>query len=171
MSVSRKNNWSTSNEERINHQINLELYASHVYNSLYAYFRSNSVGFPGLAEYFKKAADEEKEHAQRFIEYQNIRGGLVKIGVIDCPSYDFSNTNKSLLLQAFEYALELEQQVYESIVKISREGNDVGLEDFLDDFVKEQLEAQYDLGLKIKQLQIIGNDGHGLIHFDKEMLS
>jgi len=170
MSICRKNNWSESNEERINRQINLELYASHTYNALYAYFKSDSVGFTGLAEYFKKSADEELGHARKFMEYQNIRGGIVKVGVIDTPSFDFSDTNKSVLLQAFEYALNLEQQVYESIIKISKAGEDIGLEDFLDDFVKEQLEGQYDLGLKIRQLLIIGNDGHGLIHFDKELL-
>ena len=46
------NNWSESNEEKINKQINMELYASHYYNAMYAYFLSDSVGFPKVAEYF-----------------------------------------------------------------------------------------------------------------------
>ena len=66
--------------------------------------------------------------------------------------------------------MQLTQKVYESIKKISEETSDIALEDFLDDFLKEQLDAQYHLGLKLKQLEIIGNNGFGLIYFDKEYI-
>tara|TARA_B100000073_G_C23515615_1_gene485640 strand:+ start:108 stop:617 length:510 start_codon:yes stop_codon:yes gene_type:complete len=168
MSFCRKNNWSESNEEKINKQINLELYASHMYTALYSYFKSDSVGFPGIAEYFKKSADEELEHARKFIEYQNLRGGTVRIGVIDSPSFGFK-TGDSLLYQGISAALELEQQVYNSIIEISKNSDDVGLEDFLDDFVQEQLQGQYELGMRLRQLTHIGNDGHGLVDYDKNM--
>ena len=77
MSICRKNNWSNECEDMINNQINMELYASHYYNAMYAYFLSDSVGFPKVAEYFKKSANEETDHARQFIQYQNIRGGKV----------------------------------------------------------------------------------------------
>ena len=148
----------------------MELTAFHFYNSLYSYFLSDRIGFTGLAKYFKNAADEELEHSRKFVEYQNIRGGTVKIENIDKQNVNFDmNSNKSLLYQALNYALEAEQKVYNSILNISRDTNDAGLEDFLDDFIKEQLEAQYDLGIKLKKLEIIGNDGYGLIQFDKEL--
>tara|TARA_Y100000589_G_C27181725_1_gene641073 strand:- start:2255 stop:2782 length:528 start_codon:yes stop_codon:yes gene_type:complete len=171
-SYCRKNNWSTKLEELINKQINIELTASHTYNALYSYFLSDSVGFPGLASFFKKSADEETEHAREFIEYQNTRGGKVNITSLHQPSFNFDNSSQfSIMYQAIKYTLELEQSVYESIMNISRESDDHGLEDFLDKFVKEQLDTQYNLGIKLKQLEIIGKDGHGLIHFDKEMLN
>ena len=170
MSYCRKGNWNENLENLINKQINMELFASHSYKSLYSYFKSDSVGFPGIAEFFKKSSDEEMEHAEKFIQYQNIRGGKVRITAIDSPNFDFNeNGDTSLLFQAIRYALELEQQVYESILNISKSCDDVGLEDFLDEFVKEQLEGQYELGIKLKQLERIGKDGHGLIHYDTEM--
>ena len=52
-----------------------------------------------------------------------------------------------------------------------KSSSDPGLEDFLDEFTKEQLEGQYQLGVKLRKLKIIGKDGHGLIHFDNEMLN
>ena len=61
------------------------------------------------------------------------------------------------------------KKVYSSILDISKSSNDAGLEDFLDDFIKEQLEAQYDLGMRLKQLEIIGKDGHGIVDYDKNM--
>ena len=42
--------------------------------------------------------------------------------------------------------------------------------DFLDDFIKEQLEAQFELGTLLRKLERIGNDGHGLTQMDNEML-
>lgn len=170
-SICRKDNWSQQDELLINKQINLELHAAHIYNSLYCYFQSDSIGFIGTAEFFKKSSDEENEHARKFMEYQNTRGGKVILDNIEKPVFEFDqNSEKSLLYQAFNYALETEQKVYESIKKISEETSDIALEDFLDDFLKEQLDAQYHLGLKLKQLEIIGNNGFGLIYFDKEYI-
>ena len=34
------------------------------------YFSRDDVAFPGFAKYFKKNSDEEREHAQKFMEYQ-----------------------------------------------------------------------------------------------------
>lgn len=172
MSICRKNNWDGSLERLVNEQINLELKAFHYYNALYSYFMSDSVGFPGLAKYFKKCADEEIEHARKFIDYQNTRGGQVNIDSLERPYFNFDESlDESILYQALNIALNLEQGVYNSIQNMYKNCNDPGLEDFLDEFTKEQLEAQYDLGMKLRQLKTIGKDGHGLIHFDNEMLN
>ena len=87
MSICRKNNWDQTLERLVNNQINLELKAFHYYNALYSYFMNDAVGFPGLGNYFKKSADEELEHARKFIDYQNIRGGIVNIDVIERPIF------------------------------------------------------------------------------------
>ena len=61
MSICRKNNWDPTLERLVNNQINIELKAFHYYNALYSYFMNDSEGFTGLANYFKKSADEELE--------------------------------------------------------------------------------------------------------------
>lgn len=168
----RMNNWSSDNENLINKQINLELFASHSYTALSAFFLSDDVGFPGIAAYFKKASDEEMEHARAFIGYQTNRGGLVNIDSLDSPrSFHSDESGDSIVLSAFKRALDLEQTVYNSILNISKTCDDPALEDFLDDFLKEQLEGQYKLGIIISQLKRIGTDGHGLYQFDKDMSS
>lgn len=164
----RKNNLSNINEDNLNNQINKELLASHIYTYLYSYFSKDGVGYPGVANFFKKSSNEEKEHAEKMIEYLNTRGGNVEINELQKPNIVFDST-KSLLLQAFEYTLNLEQSVYESILSISNSCDDPGIEDFLDDFIKEQLDTQYDLGVKIQQLKSIGLNGHGLYQFDKDL--
>ena len=177
MSNCRMNNWSVEHETVVNQQINIELTAAHIYTALYSYFSSDQHHWPGLACYFKKAAAEEREHADKFIEYQNIRGGTVSIDKLDAPVIDFSNgvdiehgEEQSVVLKAFTYALELEQNVYDNILKMAKCTDDVGFSDFLDDFVKEQLEGQYELGCFISQLKIIQNNGFGLWQFDQKLL-
>lgn len=167
-SICRKLNWNSILENKINEQINAELSASHIYKALSSFFDHDSQSYPGVSEFFKESSKEELEHAEKFIHYQNIRGGMVSIGSIEAPilKLDAENSKESVVYQAFVFALELEQSIYEKIISISKDCNDPGLEDFLDDFIKEQLEAQYQLGIKIKQLSRIGNDGHGLWNFD-----
>ena len=168
----RKNNWSLEDEKMINNQISIEMNAFHIYNFLYSHFSNDSVGFPGLASFFKKSSDEELEHARKFIDYQNIRGGKVSFDKsLIIPNLNFldGNSSKSIPYQSISYALDMEQKVYESILNISNSTSDTALEDFLDDFLQEQLKDQYELGVLLKQLEHIGNDGHGLYQFDKEL--
>jgi len=170
-SICRMNNWNEQLENAINDQINMELNASHVYLAIYSYLNQDYVGFHEAAELAKKCSYEEKEHAEKFIKYQNIRGGTVKINSLEEPDIDIikKDDEKSKLLKVFEFFLKLEQSVYQNILNISGSCNDPGLEDFLDDFIKEQLDSQYKLGVQIKQLHMIGNDGHGLYEFDKNL--
>ena len=169
MSNCRKNNWTDKSESMINDQINLELTAQHTYTALSAYFASDQHNWPGLAKFMKESANEEREHAEIFINYQNTRGGTVKIGTISPLDFDFTNTSESILTQALGFVLQMEQKVYESILAISEQSTDPALSDFLDDFLKEQLEAQYQLGCQLSQLKTIGMDGYGLWHFDKNL--
>ena len=170
MSYCRKNNLPVQVENLINHQINVELSASHVYLALYSFFMNDQQGYPGFAKFFKASSDEETCHAKRFIDYQNTRGGDVRILGIPNPQFVIQNNNRSIIYQAVEFALNLEQQVYDSILHIHNTSNDNGLQVFLDDFIKEQLEAQFELGTLLRKLERIGNDGHGLTQMDNEMV-
>ena len=124
MSYCRKNNLPVQVENLINHQINVELSASHVYLALYSFFMNDQQGYPGFAKFFKESSDEETCHAKKFIDYQNIRGGDVRILGVPMPQFVIQNNNRSILYQAVEFALNLEQQVYDSIVHIHNTCND-----------------------------------------------
>ena len=41
------------------------------------YFDRDDVALPGFASFFKKASDEEREHAEKLMKFQNQRGGRV----------------------------------------------------------------------------------------------
>jgi ferritin heavy chain len=69
---------------------------------------------PGHAKYFKKAAHEELEHAQKFMEYQNKRGGRVVLKDLKKPAKDEWGT----ALDAMKAAQELERTVNKALLDL-----------------------------------------------------
>ena len=127
-SICRLNNWSERCENILNEQINLEYWASLQYHTMFAYFDRDYVGLKNIAEFFNKSSHEEREHAHKFIKYQNMRGGKVVIGDVKDFEFDvdidsiFSSNNNTPneentnnfhnhdVLEGFNKALEMEQK-------------------------------------------------------------
>ena len=42
-----------------------------------SFFNREDQALPGFSKFFRKASDEERDHAMKLIEYQNMRGGKV----------------------------------------------------------------------------------------------
>ncbi|GFR81961.1 ferritin [Elysia marginata] len=80
----------------------MQLYASYCYQSLSYYFDRDDVALAGFAKYFKKASDEEREHGEKFMTYQNKRGGRIILQDIKKPEFE-----DITCLKAMEIALTL----------------------------------------------------------------
>merc|ERR1711872_878484 len=105
MAVSKiRQNYHEDCEALINKQINMEFYASYVYLSMSSFFNRDDQALHGLASFFKKSSDEEREHGMKLMEYQTKRGGKVVFQDIAKPS----SSEWGSPLQAMEAALELE---------------------------------------------------------------
>ena len=74
-----RQNWSKLCEDTLNSQIISEYEASLAYHCLANYFNRDDIGLKKLVDYFNKASLEEREHADKFMEYQNMRGGIVRL--------------------------------------------------------------------------------------------
>ena len=58
------------------------------------YFDRDDVALKGFSKFFKDSAEEEREHAEKFMKYQNMRGGRVvlqSIQVLFCQSLHDKN--------------------------------------------------------------------------------
>ena len=77
------------------------------FSSQATYFDRDDVASYGFSAYFKKNSDEEREHAEKFIKYQNKRGGKVVFQDVAKPTTMEWGTP----LDALEAALELEKTV------------------------------------------------------------
>jgi len=165
-----RQNYHTETEGLINKQINMELYASYVYLSMSAYMDRDDIALHGFAKRFKEASHEEREHAEKLIQYQNMRGGRVVFREIAKPTSDEWGTG----MDAIEASLQLERDVNESLLtlhKATDTKSDAQLTDFLEgEFLKEQVEAIKEISDLITRMKRAG-DGLGLHIIDKELQS
>lgn len=165
-----RQNYHSECEASINKQINLELYASYVYRSMAWYFDRDDVAMKGLHKYFRENADEENEHAEKLMKYQNTRGGRVVLQKVDKPDKDTWGTP----LDAMQAALELEKTVNQSLLdlhKLSASHDDAHLCDYLErEFLDDQVESIKKISEYITNLKRVGN-GLGEFLFDKHLQS
>nr|ADD25899.1 ferritin 2 [Coffea arabica] len=160
-------------EAAINEQINVEYTVSYIYHALFAYFDRDNVALKGLAKFFKESSEEERDHAEKLMEYQNKRGGRVKFECINKPNTEFDHPEKGDALNAMEIALCFEKLVNEKLLKlhgVATQNNDAQLADFVEsEFLVEQVEAIKKISEYVAQLRRVGK-GHGVWHFDQALL-
>jgi ferritin heavy chain len=164
-----RQNYHTECEAGVNKQINLEMYASYVYQSMAWYFDRDDVALPGFHKYFKHAAEEEREHAEKLMKFQNQRGGRIVLQNIQKPERDEWGSG----LEAMQAALALEKNVNQSLLdlhKLADTHDDGQFTDFLEGkYLTEQVEAIKQLSDYITNLKRVG-PGMGEYLFDKHTL-
>lgn len=80
------------------------------------YFERDDVALNGFSKYFRKAAHEELEHAEKFMKFQVQRGGRVKMDDIKKPAKDEWGSG----LDAMEAARELERTVNQALLDLHK---------------------------------------------------
>ena len=119
-----RQNWSEECENELNKQIQREYQASLSYHMLANYFNRDDIGLNKLVKYFNNSSLEERTHADNFMNYQNMRGGTVKLETLEVEK-NFNLTNPIDIVQSFEIALGLEKSINESLLglhKIAEKG-------------------------------------------------
>jgi len=162
-----RQNYHEESEAGVNRQINLELYASYTYMSMAYYFDRDDVDLKGIHKFFVKNSDEEREHAQKLMKFQNERGGRIVLQDIKAPE----KSEWGCALDAMNAALALEKHVNQSLLDLhttANKHNDAQMADFLEaNYLTEQTEAIKELGGYVTNLKRVGT-GLGEYMFDKE---
>jgi len=164
-----RQNYHAESEAGVNKQINLELYASYVYQSMAFYFDRDDVALKGFHKFFSKSSEEEREHAEKLMKFQNQRGGRIVLQNIQKPERDEWGTG----LDAMQAALALEKNVNQSLLdlhKLADSHGDAQMTDFIEgNYLTEQVEAIKELSDYCTNLKRVG-PGLGEYIFDKETL-
>ena len=146
-------------------QITLELESSIAYLQLA--ISLEDLNLPGMASWMRVQSDEERMHALKFITHVTDRGGRPTIGAMAAPGDDART-----VLDAFRGALAHEEAVSESIRDLYRavqaEG-DIDAIPLLNWFVEEQIEEEATVSEIVGRLELIGDDGAGLLRLDAEL--
>jgi len=149
----------------INDQINKEYYSSYLYLSMSAYFEAE--GLKGFANWMRIQAKEESDHAEKFFNYLNERGGRVELKAIEQVPTDFDGIEK-----VFDQVLEHEEMITASIndmMDVAIEAKDHATKSFLQWFVDEQVEEESTVGDIINNIKLIKGDGQGILMMDREL--
>ncbi|XP_072444392.1 ferritin, heavy subunit-like [Chiloscyllium punctatum] len=94
-------NYHQDCEAAVNKQINLELTASYLYQSLMSYFDRDDVALHHFSQFFKDQSQGKQEHAEKLLKFQNQRGGRVLLQDVKKPERDEWGNG----LQAMQVAL------------------------------------------------------------------
>ena len=152
-------------QDAINNQINKELFSEYYYLSMASYF--SSVGLDGFENFFLIQVEEERFHAMKMYRFLNERGARVILSQIDTPKTEFKSP-----LEVFKLAYEHEQfvtKLINELMDIAIAENDHAAKSFLNWFVDEQVEEEASMETIVNKLELIGNEGNGLLMMDKDL--
>lgn len=153
--------------EAINDQINAEFWSAYLYLSMSVYFKEQ--GRSGIANWFKIQFQEEQAHAEIFINYLHDRNGEVRL----CPIAEVKQTWDSVH-EAFADTLAHEQEVtrrIHALYAMAEEEKDYATRQMLNWYIAEQVEEEANVQEIIDNLDLIGNDGVGILQIDRELAS
>jgi ferritin len=122
--------------DAINEQIGCEFSAMLQYVAIAAHFKLETL--PLLAAHFHRQAEEEKEHAYRFIRYVSDTGAKLRIPALPEPQCEFRFAEEAVKL-SLEQEKKVTAQINE-LVHIAKQESDYTTDNFLQWFVQEQLE-------------------------------
>lgn len=139
----------------LNQQVGNEFGASLQYVSIATYFDGESL--PELAAHFYRQAEEERDHAMRFVKYIVDAGGSVIIPPIPGPKSGFSSAEEAVRL-SLEWELTVTQQINALMDQAIKE-NDHIAGSMLQWFVTEQLEEVSSMETLLRMIQRAGDSG------------
>lgn len=143
-----------------NEQVGNELGASHQYLTIASYFDRENL--PQLSEFFFRQAEEEREHALKFVRFINDIEGVLEVPQIPAPKAEYGSAAEAVGL-ALDWEREVTEQIY-GLVEIAREERHLIAQRFLDWFVTEQLEEVNTMSTLLGIIERAGEDG--LLHVE-----
>lgn len=152
-------------EKALNEQVNAEFHSAYVYLSLAAYFESRNLD--GFGAWMVAQAAEEVEHAMKFYNYINSRGGRVLLTKVEGPKTEWPSP-----LEGFATALDHEKMIsgrINNLVDLANKENDHASHQFLMWFVSEQVEEEESVGRIVEKLKLVGDSPNGLYMMDREL--
>ncbi len=162
------NRLSKTMSAALNAQMTKEAHASQIYLS-YAAWADNQ-GYSGIANFLFRHAQEERNHMMKILEYVLKRGAEVEVTAIPAPFKNPSNLH-ACFEKVFEHEVDNTKAIYK-LVKISFEEEDWATWNFLQWFVKEQIEEETLAINLLDKIKIAGGEkakGDTLYTLDRDL--
>lgn len=152
----------------LNAQMTKEAHASQIYLAYAAW--ANSQGFDGIANFLFRHAQEERNHMMKILEYILNRGAEVHVTAIPAPPENPVSIN-NCFEKIFGHEVDNTKAVY-NVVKMSLVEEDWATWNFMQWFVKEQVEEETLAMNLLDKLKIAGGEKvstEGLYSLDRDL--
>jgi ferritin len=143
--------------ERINEQINREMYSAYLYMAMSARF--GEAGYKGVGKWLMVQYHEEMFHAMKFYAYLQDQGQAVELKTIAKPEF-----KETALKELFQHVLEHEKGVTRSIHEImglAIEEKDYATQVLAQWYVDEQIEEEKNAAEILQTIDLLGNSAQG----------
>lgn len=151
--------------DRLNEQINLEMFSSHLYLQMSSWCAYKALD--GCAAFLSQHADEEMMHMRRLISYLQETGALAIVGGMEAPPKEFQS-----LQEMFEKIYIHEQFItgkINDLVHLATTESDYSTVQFLQWYVAEQHQEEFLFKGILDKIKLIGMEGQGLFFIDREI--
>ena len=135
--------------------------ASMQYIAIAAHFDGETL--PELARFFYRQADEERDHAMRFVRFLLDVDADVRIPQIEAPQSNFATAEEAVAL-SLQWERTVTQQIYDLVEIATSDSNLIAVR-FLDWFVNEQLEEVSTMSDLLSLVKRAGESG--LLHVEE----
>lgn len=152
----------------LNDQMTKEAHASQIYLSYGSWADNN--GFSGISNFLFRHAAEERNHMMKILEYILNRGAKAIVTAIPAPAPDPVSVN-NCFEKVFEHEVDNTKSIYK-VVKMALDEEDWATWNFLQWFVKEQIEEENLASLLLDKIKIVGGEkanGDALYLLDKDL--
>ena len=149
-----KNRLSDTLAKALNSQMTREAHAAQIYLAYGAW--ADSRGYGGVSNFLFRHAEEERNHMMKILEYILKRGAEVHIEAIPAPHKNPADI-KACFDGVFEHEVENTQEIYK-LVKMSLNEEDWATWNFMQWFVKEQIEEETLARDLIDKIKIAGSE-------------
>ena len=137
--------------------------ASMQYIAIAAHFDGETL--PELARFFYRQADEERDHAMRFVRFLLDVDADVRIPQIEAPQSNFATAEEAVAL-SLQWERTVTQQIYDLVEIATSDSNLIAVR-FLDWFVNEQLEEVSTMSDLLSLVKRAGESG--LLHVEESL--
>lgn len=167
LEIKKKGSMMISDKIRdvLNEQINKEFYSAYLYLAMSAYF--SEIGLYGFSNWAKIQSREEIDHGMILFEYVLDRKSQIKLKQLEMPTLEMNGP-----IGVFEQIYQHERSITSSIdcVADMSEGEcDLATRNFIDWYLKEQIEEEAKVLRVISKLKAFGAEKSALYLIDREL--
>ena len=139
----------------LNEQVGHEFGASLQYVQIATYF--DNEGLPMLARHFYRQAEEEREHAMKFVRFIADAAGELAIPAIPAPQHAFGSAEEAVR-KSVDWEVTVTGQI-NRLMDLAIKDNDHITRNFLNWFMEEQLEEVSSMETLLSMVRRAGESG------------